>query len=89
MRRHAEEDRFGAGLLKAFDPNAKPLPRPKHATYAPFRSPPWKIHTSVGHAKNAVGSHRWIARYEYRENAGQRENEPAWILIDKKEPKEE
>ncbi len=71
-----EEDRRGPGLLAKFDPNAKPLPRPRHATYAPFRSPEWKIHSNIGHAKNAVAQHRWIIRYEYREGEG-------WVEVDR------
>lgn len=63
----SEEARRGPKLLADFDPNLKPLPRPEHATYAPFRLPPWKIHSGIGHAKSAVATHSYIIRYRYEE----------------------
>lgn len=57
----------GPAMLAKFDPNKKPLPKPRWATYAPFRTPQWKVHSNVGHVKNAVKQHLWIIRYDYDE----------------------
>lgn len=45
-----------------FDPNQKgnKPPAPRFATYIPDRRPEWKIHSALGHAKNA---------FQYRSNA--------------------
>jgi hypothetical protein len=62
-----------------FDPNLKHQPKtPTCATYVPYRSPEFKIHTNVGHAKNAInGSGRGII-YQFVDGV--------WVEVDRHEP---
>ena len=72
--REAEE---GPRLLAEFDPTTKRFPQPRAATYAPFRHPQWKTYSNVGHAKNAIKHHRFIIRYEWRDDS--------WVEVERKE----
>lgn len=85
MRSQLTEAERGPKLLAKFNPNSKPLPKPKWATYAPFRSPSWKIHSNIGHAKNAVACHDWIIRYEWDEGHALSGEPSGWVEIERKE----
>lgn len=54
---------FPNPMLK-FDPNEKHKP-PEFATYAPNRRPQWKLHATVGHAKNAFSMKRDILMFQW------------------------
>ena len=74
------EGDFELGAMRMhFDPNLKHKPVvPPYATYIQNRSPQFKIHTNVGHAKNAInGSGRGII---YQLIDGE------WVEIDRHEP---
>lgn len=51
-----------------FDPNnQKPPHTPEWATYAPGRKAKWKLHTNLGHAKNAFYAQWEIILYRHED----------------------